>query len=76
MLITAALGYFIFPADAIPDIAPLVGFTDDFGVLMFALTQISENITPEIREKAKEKLNAWLGETDKNDISEIDSSLQ
>ncbi len=33
--IIGALGYFIFPLDAIPDIMPAIGFTDDLGVLMF-----------------------------------------
>src|SRR3546814_8924464 len=28
-VIYGALGYFIFPLDAIPDLAPLIGYTDD-----------------------------------------------
>lgn len=74
VIITAALGYFIFSADAIPDLAPLVGFTDDFGVLMFALSQISGNLTPEIKQKAKVKLSSWFGEIDDDEISEVNNS--
>lgn len=32
-VIIGALGYFIFPLDAIPDMTPVVGYADDLGVL-------------------------------------------
>ena len=35
--IYGALAYFISPIDAIPDITPLVGFTDDLGALAAAI---------------------------------------
>ena len=54
--ITAALGYFIFPVDAIPDFLPAIGFTDDLTALTLAVSQISSNITPEIKIKAQQKL--------------------
>ncbi len=33
-IVIAALIYFISPIDAIPDIAPLIGYLDDLGVIM------------------------------------------
>jgi uncharacterized membrane protein YkvA (DUF1232 family) len=66
--IGAALGYFIFPADAIPDITPLIGFSDDLGVLLFALSQIYTSITPDIRLKARHKLKEWFGRLDEKQI--------
>ena len=36
-VIAGALGYFIFPLDAIPDITPVVGYADDLGVLVAVL---------------------------------------
>src|SRR5688572_14838093 len=36
-VVYGALGYFILPTDAIPDLIPAVGFSDDFGVLVMAL---------------------------------------
>src|SRR6056297_2221233 len=60
--IAAALGYFILPTDAIFDLAPLVGYTDDLGVLIFALSQVSSSITPEIKNRARTKLGEWFGE--------------
>lgn len=73
--IAAALGYFIFPADAIPDFMPLIGFGDDLGVLIFALSQISGNITPEIEAKAKSQLRSWFKEIDEEKIDEIHSKI-
>jgi len=32
--IIAALGYFISPIDAIPDLTPVVGYSDDLGVIV------------------------------------------
>lgn len=74
--IAAALGYFIFPADAILDLAPLIGYSDDLGVLLFVLTQVAKNITPEIKQKARIKLNTWFGEINLEDIAEIDSKIK
>jgi uncharacterized membrane protein YkvA (DUF1232 family) len=50
----AALAYFILPTDAIPDLLPLVGLSDDIGVLTAALTTISAHVTDEHRQKARE----------------------
>ena len=57
-----ALGYFVFPLDAIPDFTPPppVGFTDDFGVIAAALVAVAAHITPEMRAKARRKAREWL----------------
>lgn len=59
-IILAALGYFISPADAIPDLLAAVGYADDLGVLVLALTTASKHITPEIQDKADAKTDEWL----------------
>ncbi len=69
--ITAALGYFILPTDAIPDIAPVIGFSDDLGVLIFALSQISDSLTPEIKDKAKKQLLRWFNQVDESELDEL-----
>ena len=66
IIIAAALGYFILPVDAIPDIVPLLGYTDDFGALILALTKIYTAITPEIKEKAQTKMKSWFEKVDEN----------
>ena len=44
LLIVAAILYFINPIDVIPDLMPLVGLTDDFGVLFLVYKTISGDI--------------------------------
>lgn len=59
-LIWASLGYFICPLDLVPDVIPVLGYTDDVAALAMVLSQISEHITPAIREKANLKLKEWF----------------
>lgn len=59
-VIYGALGYFIFPLDMIPDLAPLVGYTDDASVLAAALATVAFYITPEIKAQAHGKLAQWF----------------
>ncbi|MDR6874748.1 uncharacterized membrane protein YkvA (DUF1232 family) [Bosea sp. BE125] len=56
LTLLAALGYFVLPLDAIPDILPFIGFTDDAAVIAAALAAVAGSITPEHREKAKRTL--------------------
>jgi uncharacterized membrane protein YkvA (DUF1232 family) len=58
-----ALGYFIFPLDAVPDLAPLIGYTDDLTVMAAALATVAFYITPEVKAQAHEKLDHWFGST-------------
>jgi uncharacterized membrane protein YkvA (DUF1232 family) len=60
--ITVALGYFIFPADAIPDLTPAVGYADDLGVLVAALATVAMHITPEAKRRASETLRTLFGD--------------
>lgn len=59
--IVAALGYFIFPADAIPDLTPAVGYADDLGVLVAALATVAVHVTPEAKRHASETLERLFG---------------
>lgn len=73
--IAAALGYFILPTDAIFDLTPIIGYSDDLGVLLFVLSQIGKNVTPAIKEKAKAKLDDWFGNIETEAIREIDEKM-
>lgn len=58
--IYGALAYFISPIDAIPDIIPVVGYSDDLGVLVAAVGTVSMYITKEVKKKAKKKASEWF----------------
>ncbi|WOA30216.1 YkvA family protein [Alloalcanivorax xenomutans] len=55
-----ALGYFISPIDAIPDAVPMLGFSDDLGVLVAATAAVATHIKEEHVEKAKGTLKRWF----------------
>lgn len=57
-ILLAALGYFILPADAIPDFVFGLGFTDDIAVLTAAIAAVRAHITPAHRLAAREALAA------------------
>jgi uncharacterized membrane protein YkvA (DUF1232 family) len=59
--IYGALGYFISPIDAVPDITPVIGYADDLAVLAAAVATVATYITAEVKESAAEKLRGWFG---------------
>src|SRR6266404_2035326 len=52
--VAAALAYFILPLDAIPDVLPIIGLTDDASVLAAAIVAVSAHITDEHRAQARD----------------------
>ncbi len=52
-----AVAYFVLPIDAIPDIIPFLGFTDDAAVIAAALAAVAGSIKPEHRDRARETLD-------------------
>jgi uncharacterized membrane protein YkvA (DUF1232 family) len=74
-IVMGAFVYLISPIDAIPDLSPIVGYTDDLGVLTYGLVMIAAYINDEVREAAREKLHAWIGFTDESQLSKIDRLL-
>lgn len=61
LLFIAALGYFILPTDIISDVIPGLGFTDDIAFITYAFSTASDFITPELKEKAQQKVESLLG---------------
>jgi len=55
-----AIAYFILPFDFIPDMMPVLGFTDDAAVLATAIRMVSSHITPEHHEAARAALRRGL----------------
>lgn len=67
-IIYGALGYFILPIDLVPDVIPVVGFTDDIAALGAAITAASMCITEQIKNISKEQLHKWFGDFDESEL--------
>ncbi|MCA1022214.1 DUF1232 domain-containing protein [Halobacillus litoralis] len=61
LTIAGALGYLILPVDAVPDVLPAVGFTDDSAVILYAVYQVLSHIDDEVKEQAGEKVSTIFG---------------
>ncbi len=59
-VILGTLGYFISLIDGIPDLTPVLGYTDDISVMAAAIAALSQYITPEIKAKAQERAQQFL----------------
>jgi len=55
-----AIAYFILPFDFMPDVMPVLGFTDDAAVLATAIRMVSGHIRPEHRKAAQAALQRGL----------------
>lgn len=62
--IIGALGYFISPIDAIPDITPVVGFADDLGAVTIAFATVLAYVKEEHIRKARETMAKWFGRSE------------
>lgn len=65
-VIYGALGYFILPMDSIPDLTPVVGYSDDLGAVVLAVAVVASYINDEVKTSAKEKLQHWFKDKDDN----------
>jgi uncharacterized membrane protein YkvA (DUF1232 family) len=74
-IIIGALGYVLTPIDAIPDLTPLIGYTDDLGVLSFGLVAIASYINVDVRIEARQGVKFLFGEVDLDSMQEVDSKL-
>ena len=57
-----ALGYLIAPLDFLPDLMPVLGYTDDFVAITFALIKVQGYIDEEVERKSKNLLAKIFGE--------------
>lgn len=74
-IVLGALVYLLSPFDAIPDLSPILGYTDDLGVLSYGLVMIAAYINPEVRSSARQTLTSWIGAPDETIIAKVDDLL-
>ena len=59
-----AIAYFVLPFDFVPDMLPILGFSDDAAILATALRMVASHITPQHHEAARAALARGLDNTD------------
>jgi uncharacterized membrane protein YkvA (DUF1232 family) len=74
-IVLGTLAYFISPLDFLPDLTPIIGYTDDLGVLSFGLVTISCYVNQEVRKQARERLSGWFSDYAESDLEEVDRRL-
>lgn len=58
--IYGALAYLVSPIDIIPDLTPILGYTDDMAVIAAALVAVANCIDDAVKGKAKEKVDEFF----------------
>lgn len=75
-LIIGALGYFIFPLDAVPDLIPFFGQLDDWALLLAALGVVAIFIEEDSKSKAKAKLHVWFKDYNEKELDQVDNKVE
>ena len=57
VIIAMALAYLVAPIDSIPDLIPVLGFSDDLGLLITVLSKIAIYIKDEYRQQARQDVD-------------------
>ena len=70
-----AIAYFILPFDFIPDMLPVLGFTDDAAVLATAMRLVASHITPEHHDAARAVLKRMTDKSAKRAAENPAASL-
>ncbi|MBO4400297.1 MAG: DUF1232 domain-containing protein [Selenomonadaceae bacterium] len=67
--IIAPLGYFISPIDFIPDLVPIMGYTDDAAIIATAMVIAQAYVNEEVKRSAREKIRSLFGD---DAVAELD----
>jgi uncharacterized membrane protein YkvA (DUF1232 family) len=63
-IVLGTIGYILTPIDLLPDLTPLVGYTDDISVLAYGLVMISCYINKDVQQKALDSTKKIYGDID------------
>lgn len=61
VVIMGALGYLISPIDFIPDMIPVLGYTDDAAAIAYALWQAQQYVDEDVKKESRVMLAKWFG---------------
>ena len=75
IILVGTLGYFICPADVIPDAIPAIGFVDDAAALAAVFRILKKYVTTESGNATKRKLARIFRNTDEEELARIVESL-
>lgn len=70
--VMGVLGYLIMPLDFLPDLTPLLGYTDDLGFLSLCLVMIAAYVNDDVRQRAREKLATWFPNVTDAELAEVE----
>jgi uncharacterized membrane protein YkvA (DUF1232 family) len=62
-MMLAGLAYFVLPTDALPDILPVIGFTDDAAVIAALVAILGKTLKPRHKEAAEAFLSRLSNDT-------------
>ncbi len=74
-IIIGGLGYLLTPIDAVPDLSPIIGYTDDLGVLSFGLVAIASYINNDVRIQARRAEKTLFGEVALESLHAVEERL-
>lgn len=76
LTIVAGLGYFIFPFDLIPDLLPVIGFTDDLSVLTITLSIVRGKVNDIHRRKARRMMQQWFNGVNEDQTMAVENKAE
>jgi uncharacterized membrane protein YkvA (DUF1232 family) len=74
-IVIGTIGYFLAPIDFVPDLTPVLGYTDDLSVLSLGLVMIAGYVNDEVKSKARKRMTSWFGSYDEPALEEVDQQL-
>ena len=74
-IVFGTFGYFLAVFDTVPDLIPLIGYTDDLGVLSFGLVTIAAYINDDVRIQARKAVRRVFPTMDLETLQAVDAKL-
>lgn len=74
-IVMGTLGYLLMPIDAIPDLTPFIGYTDDLGLLSIGLVTVAAYVNAEVKAQARARLTKWFPQAAESDLAAVEKKL-